>query len=112
MILNIFSDCNYYKSKILHVKELSNSGRSGWTSEQSETNTFVVSSLAESAVTELYRSKSVDKDPAHWSATSIAYSQVLTLMCTRDIRLQLVVWTTLALCSRHHTSIISGLHVF
>jgi len=45
--------------------------------EQSETNTFVVSSLAESAVTELYRSKSVDKDPAHWNLVDVHLRQVI-----------------------------------
>jgi len=48
--------------------------------EQSETNTFIVSSLAESAVTELYRSKttkSVDKDPAHWSLVDDHLRQVI-----------------------------------
>jgi len=45
--------------------------------EQSETNTFIVSSLADSAVTELYRLKSVDKDPAHWSIIDDHLREVL-----------------------------------
>src|SRR6218665_3510212 len=45
--------------------------------EQSETNTFIVSSLADSAVTELYRLKSVDKDPAHWSIIDDHLRQVI-----------------------------------
>ena len=48
-----------------------------WLDEQSETNTFVISSLADSAVTELYRSKSVDKDPAHWSLVDDHLRQVI-----------------------------------
>src|SRR6218665_1704976 len=45
--------------------------------EQFETNTFVVSSLAESAMTELYRSKRVDKDPADWGLVDNHLRQVI-----------------------------------